>query len=76
LAEYVLKSDPKWTRDVIMEQIQKWREQTVPLVNPIPVHLLYWTAWADEDGTVHFRRDIYKRDTRLENALDKSAPRL
>lgn len=75
LAEYVLRGDFKWTRDAILEQIQKWTEHTVPLAEPIPVHLLYWTAWADEDGTVHFRRDIYKRDTKLENALDKSAPR-
>jgi murein L,D-transpeptidase YcbB/YkuD len=76
LAEYVLNDGSMWTRDAIMAQILRWRERTVTLREPIPVHLLYWTAWVTEDGTVHFRKDIYGRDARLENALDKSAPRL
>jgi len=75
LAEYVLTNDSKWTRDTITSQIQKWKEHTVPLAEPIPVHLLYWTAWADEDGAVHFRRDIYGRDRKIEDALERAAPK-
>ena len=29
---------------------------------PIPLHIVYWTAWLDNEGTLHFRDDIYKRD--------------
>ena len=33
------------------------------------MHVTYLTAWVDEDGTAHFRDDIYGRDARLAAAL-------
>jgi len=33
------------------------------------VYLLYWTVWADENGEIQFRDDIYHRDTPLLRAL-------
>jgi murein L,D-transpeptidase YcbB/YkuD len=35
---------------------------------------LYWTAWVNEDGVIHFRKDIYERDKLLDKALHKSFP--
>jgi murein L,D-transpeptidase YcbB/YkuD len=75
LAEYLLRDSPDWSREKILEAIEKWEEKTVRLPEPVPVHLLYWTAWVDEDGTVNFRKDIYGRDRRLERALRMPAPR-
>jgi murein L,D-transpeptidase YcbB/YkuD len=74
LAEFVLRGDPAWSRENIIAAIDKRTEQTVPLPKPIPVHLLYWTAWVDEEGTVHFRRDIYGRDDILREALSAFSP--
>ena len=74
LALYLLRGDAMWTRDSILAAIRKDSEQTVRLREPVPVHLLYWTAWADDDGKVHFRKDIYQRDTKLLNALHESPP--
>ena len=74
LAEYVLRPDQKWTRQGILAAIEGGVEQTVRLPEPIPIHLLYWTAWADDNGTVHFRRDIYGRDQRLDEALRREPP--
>ena len=68
LAEYLLKNESGWTRDKINTTINKRTEQTVRLPEPIPVHILYWTAWS-EGGQLQFRKDIYDRDRLLLNAL-------
>jgi murein L,D-transpeptidase YcbB/YkuD len=69
LADYLLREHPEWTRDEIAAALKKGEERTIRLDHPVLVHLLYWTAWADEDGRVHFREDIYERDGLLEKAL-------
>lgn len=46
------------------------RETTVRLDRPLRVHLLYWTAWVDDQGAVQYRRDIYHRDPLLIAALN------
>jgi len=74
LAEYLLREAPGWDRSRIDGVIASGKETTVSLPGAVPVHLLYWTAWAEADGTVHFRRDLYGRDDRLAAALDHRNP--
>ena len=69
LAEYVLKDDPKWTRQAIIGAMDSGKNFSVLLPHPIPVHIIYCTAWVDEQGIVHFRDDIYDRDKIVEEAL-------
>jgi murein L,D-transpeptidase YcbB/YkuD len=71
LAEYLLEESPDWSIDRILETISKGVEQTVRLPQKVSIHILCWTAWADEDGTIHFRNDIYGRDKLLDQALRK-----
>ena len=71
LAEYVLIENPQWNREAISSALETNVEQTVLLQTPIPVHLLYWTAFVDGNDVIHFRNDIYHRDKRLEGALRK-----
>jgi murein L,D-transpeptidase YcbB/YkuD len=50
------------TRDLITAQLESGETHTVLLAEPLPVVSAYLTAEASEDGTVHFYRDIYRRD--------------
>ena len=45
--------------------------EMIPLENKIPVHLVYHTAWVDNEGDIHFEEDIYKRDQKLYEALKR-----
>jgi murein L,D-transpeptidase YcbB/YkuD len=72
LAEYLLRDDPVWKREKIIATIEKNVEQTKSLPRPIPIHLLYLTAWSDNDGRIQFRNDIYLRDEPLYQALTES----
>ena len=74
LAEYLLRPNPRWTRDSILSALGDAVDRTVPLPEPMPIHLLYWTAWADGDGTIEFRRDIHDRDAPLWKALRARPP--
>lgn len=56
----------------LAEILESGQETTVRLDRPLPVHLLYWTAWLDEEGLVQYRRDIYERDALLVDALNAS----
>jgi murein L,D-transpeptidase YcbB/YkuD len=62
LAEYVLHGSTEWTRETILSAIERQKQQTIWLPEPIPVYIQYWTAWIDQEGTVQFRNDIYGYD--------------
>jgi len=58
----LLLDDPAWNDTAIAQAIESGRIQNVTLKRKIPVLLAYWTAWADPEGHVNFRRDIYGQD--------------
>lgn len=45
------------------------RETRVDLTRPVPVHLIYRTAFTTPKGQVEYRRDIYGRDAKIWDAL-------
>jgi murein L,D-transpeptidase YcbB/YkuD len=47
-------------------------ETQVDLATPVPVHIVYRTAFSTPKGHTHFRRDIYGRDGRIWTALSKA----
>ena len=74
LAVYLLKNDPEWTREKLMETIENGSSKVIQLQSPIAVHLEYWTAWVDETDGLNFRSDIYDRDGPLDRALEERFP--
>jgi murein L,D-transpeptidase YcbB/YkuD len=76
LAEYLLKDDPAWTREKLEKVMGGDRkERWVPIPKPLPVHLVYWTAWVDAAGVTQFRKDVYGRDTPLYTATSEPSAR-
>ncbi|MEM8537268.1 MAG: L,D-transpeptidase family protein, partial [Pseudomonadota bacterium] len=55
--------------DVFQAHLRSGRERRVDLEQPVPVHLVYRTAYTQPDGRMQFRRDVYGRDGRIWNAL-------
>lgn len=49
--------------------LAKGKETWVYLDEPVPVHLVYQTAFAPAKGNTQFRRDVYGRDAKLWDAL-------
>lgn len=75
LAIFLLKNQDngQWNEAKIRKVVETRDQTRVNLKEPIAVHITYLTAWADPDGTVHFRKDAYKRDATLRTAMNKIA---
>ena len=65
LATYLLRNQPEWDKQTILDTIATHREKYVTLKEKLPVYLVYFTAWADAEGRPHFRDDIYGLDKKL-----------
>ncbi len=52
-------------------ELRTGRERRVDLEAPVPVHLVYRTAFTKADGPMQFRRDVYGRDGRIWDALSR-----
>lgn len=61
LAQYVLRDLPEWTPESIDEAMKSGQEKHVKLKAPIPVYILYKTAWVHQGG-VRFLKDVYGYD--------------
>ena len=63
LAKYILGGYSEWDDARILEAMHSGVEKHVKLKEPIPVHIVYFTAWVDDKGGLHFQPDVYGYDT-------------
>jgi murein L,D-transpeptidase YcbB/YkuD len=71
LAKKVLAKNEGWTDEKIKAAMNLGKEEKVVLNRKLPVYIGYFTAFADKDGLVHFRKDIYGKDGKLLESLIK-----
>ena len=62
LAKFLLGEGSGWGDDELEQSIRSGETEKIQMDRNIPIYLVYWTAWVDEDRVVHFRDDIYNWD--------------
>jgi len=65
----------KQTRDpegVFQAALASGVENVIPLESPVPVHIVYRTAFTTAKGKMNFRRDVYGLDARIFKALQQA----
>jgi murein L,D-transpeptidase YcbB/YkuD len=71
LAVALLRDTGSWPRERVQAAMDTARTMAVSLSKPVPVHILYWTAWVDDQGTLQFRPDVYDLDPLTDAALQR-----
>lgn len=72
LAALALAGQPEGRPEVLERALASTATRTVVVADPLPVYLLYWTAFVDEEDRLHFRDDVYGRDGRVLAALARA----
>lgn len=65
MAEWLLRNDPQWPSEKIVSAMNQTTEKGVRLKEPVPVFIIYYTAWVDNSGQLNFRDDVYNHDSEL-----------
>ena len=55
----------------LREALDQAEERHLPVQPPVPVHILYLTAWVDEGGTLQTAPDVYLLDPPQRVAIDR-----
>jgi murein L,D-transpeptidase YcbB/YkuD len=63
LAQYVLRDQPEWTGEKIKAAMEAGTERSIPLKQPLPIYLVYFTAW-ENNGALETVPDVYGIDRR------------
>jgi L,D-transpeptidase YcbB len=63
LAEWIARYEVGWERPGRVESVlQTGQALDLTLTRPMPVYFTYITAWAEPNGVMQFRPDLYNRD--------------
>lgn len=80
-AEWLLQGTPgptgAWDKAALLAKVKDSAREDIKLTKAVPVIWVYLTGWANNDGLVHFRDDVYGLDSPAQASasdLDKATP--
>jgi murein L,D-transpeptidase YcbB/YkuD len=75
LAKQLMSTTPEWSAQTIDDTVTAGKTVRAKLAAPVAVYLLYWTAFANQNGQVSFRDDPYKWDGTLASKIEARSAR-
>ncbi len=63
LADYLIAGNPNWSSDRLESAISSGKHRWLKLDQPLPIHIVYWTTWVNNQDQLQFRKDIYKTES-------------
>jgi murein L,D-transpeptidase YcbB/YkuD len=72
LAALVLGGQAAGRPETIDHAMASGATSVVTVARPLPVYLLYWTAFVDDERRLQLRDDVYDRDARVAAALARN----
>ncbi len=64
------------SQDLFREALDQPKERHLSVKPPVPIHILYLTAWVDDAGALRFSPDVYEFDGPQRATLDRVASRV
>jgi murein L,D-transpeptidase YcbB/YkuD len=71
LADFVFAADSSWSRQKLGRALRAKKPRYFSPPRPVPIHILYFTSVAGENGETRFFGDVYGVDTDVLAALDR-----
>jgi murein L,D-transpeptidase YcbB/YkuD len=73
LAALVLLGQPAGRPEALARAMAPGPPSVVTVAHPLPVYLLYWTAFVDDEGRLKLVDDPYDRDARVAAGLARAS---
>jgi L,D-transpeptidase YcbB len=62
VSNFLLLGDAEWDQERLQQVVDDGLQKKIYLSDPVPIYIVYLTAWGDDSGTIQFRKDIYGMD--------------
>ena len=69
LGAFVMNNSSDWPASRIASEMHGSSTKAVSLPRSIPVHVVYFTVWNDENGEPHFQPDVYGQDAHVASVM-------
>lgn len=71
MAEFIMSDEQNWGKKRIKGVLSTGKKTDAQISEPIPVYILYYTAWIGDGGEIVLGHDLYKKDRKLIKLLQK-----